>query len=115
MATVYSLQAAATIQTPSRSAGGGGSISSMLSPIDQGGVKRILYASYTTPVGGLTAGDVLLVGRLPVGARVYSATVCVPAGFATTASSLGYGVLDLGTLAFTMTNSVRWGSAIDLS
>jgi hypothetical protein len=81
-------------------------------PTEVSGRKRTLYASYTT-VGTEVAGDALVIGKLPKGARVTSAEVIVPASFVTSSSKIGYGTLSGST--YTATDDDRWGSGVDLS
>lgn len=83
-------------------------------PDEKSGRKRILYATYTTDAStGPVAGDYLIVGNLPAGARVTSAEVIVPASFVTSSAKLGYGTLS-GT-TYTAVDDDRWGSGKDLS
>lgn len=83
-------------------------------PDEYGGRKRTLYAKYTTDATtGLLAADVVVIGKLPAGARVTSCEVIVPASFLTASVKIGYGSLS-GT-TYTATDDDRWAVALDLS
>lgn len=84
-------------------------------PYEFSGKKRILYAYYLTDASAApVAGDYLILGKLPAGARVTSAEVIVPASFVTSSAKIGYGTVgNAGT--FTAVDDDRWGSAVDLS
>ncbi len=83
-------------------------------PDEYSGRVRVLYAKYTTDASvGITTSDVLVIGKLPAGARVISAEAFVPASFLSSSSKLGYGSL-VGT-TYTAVDDDRWGTGIDLS
>lgn len=84
-------------------------------PRDLSGRKRVMFAEYSTPASaGPAAGDALVVGKLPAGARVTSAEVMVPASFVTSSSKIGYGSIAAdGTV--TAVDDDRWGAGKDLS
>ena len=59
-----------------------------------GGRMRILSDSYTVPATGALAGDILVVGTLPKGARVWNAQLGVSGAVGTGPISLGTRVTD---------------------
>jgi hypothetical protein len=105
MAQYNSTQYASTITVPP----------SQLNPDALGGKVRALYCKHTTDASaGITTSDVLVLGKLPAGARVISAECVVPASFLTSASKLGYGTITNAGV-YTAVDDDRWGVSIDLS
>jgi len=59
-----------------------------------GGRMRILSDTYTVPASGAAVGDVIVIGNLPKGARVWDAHLGVDAAVGTGPTSIGTRVTD---------------------
>lgn len=82
--------------------------------IEAGGKVRCVSDTYLTTSAVTAGSQTITLCKLPVGAKVISAELIVPASVGTSSAKLGYGTFDAaGTV--TVVDDDRWGSGKDLS
>lgn len=82
---------------------------------DTGGKVRTLTDSFTTTSAVTAGSQTITLGVLPVGAKVVSAELLVPASVGTSSAKLGYFTIDSAGAITSTGDDDRWGSAVDLS
>tara|TARA_Y100000296_G_C4993338_1_gene166513 strand:- start:184 stop:582 length:399 start_codon:yes stop_codon:yes gene_type:complete len=71
-----------------------------------GGRMRILSDTYTVPATGAAVGDVIVVGNLPKGARIWDAHLGVNAAVGTGPTSIGTRITDSTGTVTTVIDSI---------
>ena len=71
-----------------------------------GGRMRILSDTYTVPATGAAVGDVIVVGNLPKGARIWDAHLGVSAAVGTGPTSIGTRITDSTGTVTTVIDSI---------
>ena len=85
-----------------------------VSSTEAGGRVRCVSDTYLTTSAVTAGSQTITLCKLPVGAKVISAELIVPASVGTSSAKLGYGTFDSsGTV--TVVDDDRWGSGKDLS
>jgi hypothetical protein len=90
------------------------STSGFVDALDSGARTITICDSFTTTSAVTAGSQTITLCKLPIGARVVSAELLVPASVGTSSAKLGYGTIAAdGTV--TVVDDDRWGSAVDLS
>lgn len=83
-------------------------------PTDAGGQAMRIASGYQTTSAVVASSETLTLCKLPMGAKVTSLELLVPASVGTTSAKIGYGTMSAsGTV--TLVDDDRWGSGKDLS
>lgn len=82
--------------------------------LDAGGRTVTLCDTFTTTSALTAASHVLVLAKLPAGAKVVSLELIVPASVGTSSAKIGYGTIDRAGVV-TVVDDDRWGTGKDLS